>query len=122
MAIDLEYYKEQNNQFYETVGIISWYEDLEAAGLSPNNVICNFGKPHIEMLLNFCLKNPKFHIVTTLSDYKTVNRFIRGDYIYSLASGSNDPSLELISPPELVDHMMRENLLFLKTMKSFRSF
>ena len=120
MAMDLEQYKELNHQFYEKIGIINWYKDLEAIGLTPKNVFCTFDENDIEMLLNFCQKNPKFHIVTNLSDYKTVNRFVRGDYIYSLAYGDCDPRLEKITPPEIIDHMVCEIELFIQSVKSHR--
>ena len=120
MAIDIEEYKELSHQFHQKIGIINWYEDIEAIGLSPLDAFGSFRD--IEMLLKFCHDNSKYHIITRLSAYKTVNRFVRGDYIYFLASGDSDPSLEKITPPEIVDHMMRENFLLFDAVKVRRRF
>lgn len=117
MALDLDYYKKLNSNFYNQVGAIIRYEELEAIGLNPSNVFCTFHSEHLEMLLKYCHDHPKYHIVTVLSHSKIVNRFVRGDYIYHLASGDKSPDLERIYPPEIVDHMMREIKLIFQTVK-----
>ena len=122
MALDLDYYKKLNSDFHRKVGTINWYEDLEAIGLTPLNVGCSFWECHLEMLLKFCHDHPEYHIITRLSAHKTVNRLVRGGYLFSLASGDKDPDLERVYPPEVVDHMMRENQLYLEAVKAFRRF
>lgn len=117
MALNIAYYKKLNAEFHDRVGTIDYYEDVEALGLHPRNALGAFKGIDGDFLLRFCENNPDYHIVTRLSAFHTVNRFVRGDFIYNLALGDSDQSLERIYPPEIVDHLMSELELFIKRIK-----
>mgnify|MGYP003683463007 CR=1 FL=1 len=122
MAIDINYYKKINQKFYLKTGIINCYKELEELGLYPLAATGIFWPGQTPDLLKFCRKNPEFHIVTYISASLMVNRYEPEDHRYMLANKDNDPKLELNLPPEVVQHLMRESLLFCKRMKPEASF
>lgn len=117
MALDVEYYKQLNYDFHKKVGSLGWYEDLEAIGITPRDAVGTFGSSDTTMLLKFCKDNPQYHIITRLSAAKTVNKFVNGNYIYTLAAGDRNPNLELNFPPEVVDHLMSDIMALIQRVK-----
>ena len=115
--MDIRYYKHLGHTFKERTGTILWYEDLLELGLEPRNVAASFYESDCNLLQSFCRENPEFHIVTRISDYLTVNKFVPGNHLFRLARGDQDPELELVYPPEIVDHLMGEIELIVKRMK-----
>ena len=106
--IDLAYYKRINYEFSRRVGMIKCVDRLNALGLVPRNIIGTFWARDIPGLLKTCEGDSSLHIVTILHAGHKVNRYIEGQYKYRLAEGDNDPSLELILPPEVINHTLSE--------------
>ena len=106
--IDVSYYKKINGDFHRKVGVIACTERLLDLGIESPNAVGSFRKNLIQELIKFCKLNPKFHMITRIDDRLTVNRYVSGDYIYFIAEGDADPTLELNLPPEAVDHLYAE--------------
>lgn len=122
MALDIAYYKRINSEFHRRVGTLNWYEDLEALGFTPDCVIGAFYLSDIPALQQFCLSNSKYHIVTYISSLVMVNRFDKSGRFYFLADGDKDPSIELVFPQEVDDHLAAEFHLLLNRLKPERCF
>ena len=112
--IDIAHYKKLNYEFYLRTGIIACCDQLEELGIEPPDAVGLFRSDRIDELLKYCDSNDGFHIVTRLDDHLTVNKFVRGDYIFRLADGDDDPSLELLFPPEVSDHLFAELAHFIR--------
>lgn len=117
MALEIEYYKEKNSDFYMKTGIICWYEDLENLGLTPRTVTGTFIAPDVPTLQKFCEQNPQYHIVSTISELKKVNKYLPGNHTYKLANGDSNPDLEIVYPPEMIEHVASEIMLIAKRVK-----
>ena len=118
MALDVEYYKQKNHEFLNRVGAIDWYEDLEVLGVTPRTMDGLFFRRDSALIRGFCRKNSGFHIVSHVSNFLTVNRFDEKARFYLLASGDDDPSIELVFSREIIEHLEREILLFHERLKS----
>lgn len=122
MALDINYYKRINSDFERRVGVLNWYEDVEALGFTTDCFTGAFYHRDIPMLKNFCFDNPQFHIVTFFSITHSVNRIDHSGKAFFLANGEKDPSLELNLPQEVRDHFASELKLLLNRLKPDRDF
>ena len=87
--------------FESKVGLIRNYYHLEFVGIQAQSVSGCFRLDSAEMLLEFCLTNPEFHIVSCVAPGRYVNYYEPGDHVYFLADGDRNPTLvlnHLISP------------------------
>lgn len=112
--IDVAYYKKLNHEFHVKTGIIACCDRLAELGIEPPDVVGSFRSDRIEELLEFCKSNHDFHIVTHIDPSRSVNKFVRGDFIFNLADGDDDSSLELTFPPEVADHFFAELAHFVR--------
>ena len=106
--LDIEYYKELNSKFLRKIGVISCADRLIEMGLEPRDVSGIFWARDTESLEAVCRIQSDLHIVTNVAPCHTVNRYVEGRYKYWLADGEADPRLELILPPEIVNHLFAE--------------
>ena len=108
MALDIARYKKMNHEFDRRVGLLNWYEDLEALGFQTTCISGSFSHRDVPMLEEYCKDNPSYHIVSFISLIHTVNRLDYRGSSFFLANGDSDPSLELILPQEVSDHFATE--------------
>jgi len=95
------------SEFYRRVGLVAYYLELEWLGLVPNFCSGFFWGEDLPQLQQFCRGNPQYHIVSTTSPGRLVNKYVPGAKIYYLADGDRNPNLvlnPLVSPKRaLVD-------------------
>ena len=83
------------NEFYDRVKIVFPHTELEPLGLEPDTYSGMFLEESVQQLVEFCARNPKYHIVTGLDEGRSINRYVLGPHIYSLAIGDKNPCLML---------------------------
>ena len=76
-------------------GKLFYYKELEWLGFYLDNVNGRFGQNQVDLLLDFCEKNPEYHIMTQTHPGRYVNRYIPGNDSYFLANGDKNPTLML---------------------------
>lgn len=108
MALDIAWYQKLNHEFDRRVGLLNWYEDLEALGFQTTCISGSFSHKELPKLERYCKSNPDYHIVSFISLIHTVNRLDYRGSSFFLANGDSDPSLELILPQEVSDHFTTE--------------
>lgn len=62
-------------------------------GLSPCGLLGEFTKKQVTQLLEFCTKNPDYHVVTLLNPNVYLNRYTLAGRIFRLANGDSDKSV-----------------------------
>ena len=115
--MDISYYKRLNGEFSRRIGLMTYYVDLEKLGLSPRSAIGTFWPRDIPILLEFCRKNPNYHIVTDVKSGGRVNKYVEGNHMYKLAKGDTDPDLQLQFPQEVKNHISAELYLLGRRLK-----
>ena len=83
------------NEFYDRVKIVFPHTELAPLGLQADSYSGLFFDSSVEQLVEFCAHNPTYHIVTGLDEGRSINRYIPGPHIYSLAVGDRNPCLML---------------------------
>lgn len=83
------------NEFFNRVGIIGHYEELEWLGFIVDNFGGSFWPERVTELQRFCLENPEYHIVTYTDSGRYANKYVAGKGLYRLAKGDKNPSLVL---------------------------
>jgi len=79
-----------------TIPIIDWeFDGID--GIEPDTISGRFSNGRFEELIEFCSKNPEFHIVS-IKNCTYFNKPVPGATSYRLAIGSCDPSLTYIIP------------------------
>ena len=81
--------------FVHRVGLIYDYDELWWIGLKPRSLSGSFGPQCCVELIQFCAENRDYHIVSSVSPGRYINRYEPGDHIYFLANGDNSPNLIL---------------------------
>jgi hypothetical protein len=83
------------HEFYARVKIVHPHTELEPLGLQPDSISGMFFDSSVEQLVEFCARNPTYHIVTSLGEGRNINKFVPGQRVYSLAQGDKNPCLML---------------------------
>ena len=81
------------NEFYDRVGLVWNYYELEWLGFKPFDYSGNFDPEELPQLLDFCRLNPEYHIVSGFKGGRMINKLIPEARGYWLANGDRDPSL-----------------------------
>ena len=84
-------------QFYDRVGMVVTYMEVEWLDLPVVDIGGTFDEEHVPQLLQFCAENPEFHIVTCTGPWRLANKYVTGKRVYMLASGDQNPYLVLNS-------------------------
>ena len=79
--------------FEERTGLLSSWE-LEELGFHMDDLSGMFGDSAAGILVEFCTKNPQYHIVSA-SCGRFENRYVSGRNVYMLAEGDKNPNLVL---------------------------
>ncbi len=79
--------------FTRLVGIIACPDDLSELGLKEFILRGIFPPQNSAELINFCKKNPEYHIVSYVNSNMKVNKYIPGASFYFLADGDPNPQL-----------------------------
>ena len=82
-------------EFYERVGMVAPYTALERLGLATNLCFSFYWAEDLPQLLDFCRDNPEYHIISSDTPGRLVNRYLPGAKTYSLAKGDRNPNLVL---------------------------
>ena len=115
--MDINFYKQLGYQFHRKVGMILCIDRLTAMGLCPRNAVGNFWKCDVGTLLDYCKKNPEYHIVTIIQPGLEINRFEPDGFRYHLADGDANSQLSVEFPPEVIQHFITELNLFVRRVK-----
>ena len=83
------------DEFYDRVGLVWDYYELEWLGFKPFDYIGNFDSEELPQLLEFCRLNPEYHIVSGFKGGRMINKLVPEARGYWLANGDGDPSLIL---------------------------
>lgn len=87
------------NDFYETTGIIIDWNELNYLGIIPHLDLSTFGRGELPKLRRFCLANPAYHILSSLSGPVTVNFDHPDGILFKLGDGDQDPELAFLHGP-----------------------
>ena len=79
--------------FHRAVKIIIDRDEILWLGFDPFSQIGTFQQSDTPSLLDFCAKNPEYHIVTYTSGHRYVNRYVPEQRVYKLATGDKNPYL-----------------------------
>ncbi len=79
--------------FTERVGMINFAEEVAPLGFNLSSVTATFREKHLDLLLAFCNKNPKYHIVTMISPFVYRNKFVPNGFPWFIADGDANPNL-----------------------------
>lgn len=82
--------------FVERTGMILDHQKLVEIGLIPQTFLGTFCAKQLDELIEFCFKNPNYHIVSQLNANLLVNRISIGAKIFFLAEGDFDRRLIFI--------------------------
>ena len=80
--------------FYERTGILRRPSQLQALGIPSDDIGTAFWEKSTGMLLEFCVENPRYHVVSASSG-RFENRYVPGRNIYMLAEGDRNPNFVL---------------------------
>ena len=83
----------ESEVFHRAVKIIIDRDEILWLGFDPFSQIGTFQQSDIPSLLDFCAKNPEYHIVTYTSGHRYVNRYVPDQRVYKLATGDKNPYL-----------------------------
>ena len=89
--------------FYERTGLLYCYKDLESLGFKMFSFAGHFMATSAPALLDFCEKNPCYHIITVTGTGYYENRYIPGKHLYYLGDGDKNPRVVL-------NHFLNKNL------------
>lgn len=81
-----------SEEYYERVRPYA-YLDFALVDIFPCFAMGSFSGERAEELLEFCRRNPSFHIVSIVDPCIAVNRYIAGANVYFLSEGESDPNL-----------------------------
>ena len=81
------------DEFYSRVGMIASYLELSWLGLETDLCFSFFWGHQIQRLLHFCFENPEYHIVSSNTPGRLVNRYLPDAQTYKLAKGDKNPNL-----------------------------
>lgn len=84
-----------HHEFYRTTGMIIMLPRVKQLGLITDDVGATFWPNEMDDVLDFCAKNPQFHIVTYLGEGIFVNRYDERGLMFQLAEGDADPEYML---------------------------
>lgn len=90
--------------FAETTGVITCPETLSAYNLITTSAIGVFLQCQYKDLLDFCQKNPDFHIVSCQRS-AFVNKPSETASYYFLAMGDPDPRIYCVRPTSEIRHL-----------------
>jgi hypothetical protein len=82
-------------KFKHYTGMILDFREIQWLGLTLDNTVGMFCDERINTLLRFVEVNRDYHIVTSDSAYRWINRYIPGYDVYYLAEGNKNPYLVL---------------------------
>ena len=85
------------NEFWNRVGIIGDYYELQWLGFNLEPFPSVFRPEHIPEMLTFCRENPEYHVVTSITPGRLLNKYVPGRKVYKLAKGDQNPNL-LLNP------------------------
>ncbi len=80
------------SEFIRQIGLVAHIDDFEHLNIRPCTLLGSFEEHRVPELLDFCLKNPRFHIVSHLEN-SDVNRFDGKGLFYRIASGDKNPNI-----------------------------
>ena len=83
------------NEFFDRVGIVGNYLELEWLGFKIESFSGSFRSERLPDLQHFCHENLDYHIVTYTGKGRYENRYVPGKVIYRLANGDRNPCLVL---------------------------
>ena len=83
------------NEFFDRVGIVGNYLELEWLGFKIESFSGSFRSERLPDLQHFCHENLDYHIVTYTGKGRYENRYVPGNVIYRLANGDRNPCLVL---------------------------
>ena len=111
------------DEFYDRVGLVWDYYELEWLGLKPFDFGGYFDSDEIPRLLEFCNLNPEYHIVSGFRGGRKINKFVPDARGYWLAIGDKDPSLLLnflLDPklPLIMEDVITEATAVLRDVKN----
>ena len=117
-ATKQEYQPEVTNDisaFYRRVGLLSSHLHLEPLGFYLDNICGTFSESYAISLLEYCKRNPKYHIVTSTQPGRLENRYVPDKNLYLLAEGDKNANLVLNifwqkDPSLLLEEMVDEAL------------
>ena len=81
------------DEFYNRVGLVWDYYELEWLGFKPFDYNGNFDSDDLPQLLEFCQLNPEYHIVSGFRGGRKINKLVPDARCYWLANGDKDPTL-----------------------------
>jgi hypothetical protein len=81
------------DEFYNRVGLVWDYYELEWLGFKPFDYNGNFDLDDLPQLLEFCQLNPDYHIVSGFKGGRKINKLVPDARCYWLANGDKDPTL-----------------------------
>ena len=81
------------DEFYNRVGLVWDYYELEWLGFKPFDYNGNFDSDDLPQLLEFCQLNPEYHIVSGFKGGRKINKLVPDARCYWLANGDKDPTL-----------------------------
>jgi len=93
------------SEFNERTGIIDDDEPLVELGFNPIHCTGLFKPKDLPLLQAFCLRNPKYHVISGLSQSDMVNRVQPDAIKFYLGDGDGDPTIELHLPRVWDDSM-----------------
>ena len=82
-------------EFYKLIKPLR-FEDFEGLDIVPSTPLGVFFKNRLSDLLEFCKKNPQYHVISQLSYGVELNRPMEVVSTYELGNGDNDPDLMYI--------------------------
>lgn len=91
-------------EFEELVQPVRLFDfDMDDFGIVPTFPGGCFFKNRLEELIEFCKKNPKYHVISNVDAFLRFNKPIPSSKIYMLGQGSDDPEIVFIfgDPKEL---------------------
>ena len=95
------------NKYFRRVGMICDFRELAWLGFDMGIYLSIFSQHLVPQLLTFCRENPEYHVVTSISAGRWVNKYVPDCRCYKLAKGDKNPNLvlnPLVSPERaLVD-------------------
>ena len=83
------------HEFYERTGLLWYYKDLESLGFRMFSVSGVFMASSVPALLDFCDRNPCYHVVTIVGPGRYENRYVAGKRLYYLGEGDKNHNLVL---------------------------
>jgi len=99
------------NEFYDRVGLVWNYYELEWLGFKPFDYCGNFDLEDLPQLQEFCRLNCDYHIVSGFKGSRKLNKLVPDARCYWLANGDKDPTLvhNFLLDPNL--HLIMEDVI-----------